>query len=90
MPEQQIYESLASLHEDWKLSDNRLHRVFQFKDFIDAFGFMTRAALICEKMNHHPDWSNVYKTVDVYLSTHEASGITHRDFELAQAMDGLA
>lgn len=63
---------------------------FVFADFNAAFGFMTRAALVAEKMDHHPEWSNVYKTVDVTLSTHDAGGVTALDIELAAAMDKLA
>jgi 4a-hydroxytetrahydrobiopterin dehydratase len=65
-------------------------RKFVFKDFSEAFGFMTRAALIAEKMDHHPEWFNVYKTVEVTLSTHDAGGVTELDVKLAQAMDKLA
>ena len=63
---------------------------FVFKDFNQAFGFMTRAALIAEKMDHHPEWFNVYKNVEVTLSTHDAGGVTERDLQLAAAMDRLA
>jgi 4a-hydroxytetrahydrobiopterin dehydratase len=63
---------------------------FVFKNFNEAFGFMTRAALIAEKMDHHPEWFNVYKTVEVTLSTHDAGGVTELDVKLAQAMDKLA
>jgi 4a-hydroxytetrahydrobiopterin dehydratase len=65
-------------------------RKFVFKDFSEAFGFMTRAALIAEKMDHHPEWSNVYKTVEVTLSTHDAGGLTDLDVKLAQEMNRLA
>ena len=67
-----------------------ISRKFVFKDFNQAFGFMTRAALIAEKMDHHPEWFNVYKTVDVTLSTHDAGGVTELDVTLAQAMDRIA
>ncbi len=63
---------------------------FIFKDFNQAFGFMTRAALVAEKMDHHPEWFNVYKTVEVTLSTHDAGGVTELDIKLAEAMDRLA
>jgi len=63
---------------------------FIFKDFNQAFGFMTRAALVAEKMDHHPEWFNVYKTVDVTLFTHDAGGVTELDVKLAEAMDRLA
>ena len=65
-------------------------KTFTFRDFNEAFGFMTRVALIAEKMDHHPEWSNVYKTVEVTLSTHDAGGLTERDIELATAMDRVA
>ena len=65
-------------------------RKFVFKYFNEAFGFMTRAALVAEKMDHHPDWFNVYKTVEVTLSTDDAGGLTELDVKLAQAMDRLA
>ncbi len=63
---------------------------FVFKDFSEAFGFMTRVALLAEKMDHHPEWSNVYKTVDVTLATHDAGGVTELDVRLAEAMDRMA
>jgi 4a-hydroxytetrahydrobiopterin dehydratase len=65
-------------------------RKFVFGDFNEAFGFMTRAALIAEKMDHHPEWFNVYKTVEVTLSTHDAGGLTELDVRLAEAMNRLA
>ena len=65
-------------------------RKFTFKDFNQAFGFMTRAALVAEKMDHHPEWFNVYKTVEVTLATHDAGGVTELDVKLAEAMDKLA
>jgi 4a-hydroxytetrahydrobiopterin dehydratase len=67
-----------------------ISKKFVFADFNAAFGFMTRAALIAEKMDHHPEWFNVYKTVEVTLSTHDAGGVTDRDIALAEAMDKLA
>ena len=63
---------------------------FEFADFIEAFGFMTRSALVAEKLNHHPEWFNVYKNVEVTLSTHDAGGLTELDIRLAEAMDKLA
>jgi len=65
-------------------------RKFTFKDFSQAFGFMTRAALVAEKMDHHPEWFNVYKTVEVTLSTHDAGGVTDLDVKLAETMNKLA
>jgi len=65
-------------------------RTFVFRDFNEAFGFMSRVALVAEKHDHHPEWRNVYKTVEVVLSTHDAGGVTHRDVELAKAMNAIA
>lgn len=67
-----------------------LERTFTFRDFNEAFGFMARAALVAEKSDHHPDWRNVYKTVEVSLSTHDAGGVTERDVALAKAMSEIA
>src|SRR5579863_7577708 len=76
----------------WKEVAGRdaIERTFVFKDFNEAFGFMTRAALVAEKSDHHPEWRNVYKTVEVVLSTHDAGGVTQRDIELARAMNAIA
>jgi 4a-hydroxytetrahydrobiopterin dehydratase len=71
-------------------SRDAITKKFVFKDFNEAFGFMARAALVAEKMDHHPEWFNVYKTVEVTLSTHDAGGLTALDVELAAAMDRLA
>lgn len=65
-------------------------RKFEFRDFNEAFGFMSRVALLAEKMNHHPEWVNVYKTVDVRLTTHDAGGLTENDIAMAKAMDAYA
>src|SRR5258708_22506977 len=67
-----------------------IERTFVFKDFNEAFGFMSRAALVAEKHDHHPEWKNVYKTVEVVLSTHDAGGVTQKDVELATAMNAIA
>jgi 4a-hydroxytetrahydrobiopterin dehydratase len=75
---------------DWSLDDGKLYREFRFPDFVAAFSFMTRCALAAEKLDHHPDWSNVYDKVRVHLWTHDAGGLTERDFELAARMDELA
>jgi 4a-hydroxytetrahydrobiopterin dehydratase len=75
----------------WSLVEGRdaISRRFSFPDFSAAWGFMARAALVAERMDHHPEWSNVYNRVDVVLSTHDAGGLTALDVELAQAMDRL-
>jgi 4a-hydroxytetrahydrobiopterin dehydratase len=65
-------------------------KTFVFKDFNEAFGFMSRAALVAEKRDHHPEWKNVYKTVEVVLATHDAGGVTAKDIELAKAMNAIA
>jgi len=90
MKNEAIRQQLGQIDRDWSLDGNKLHRTFVFSDFVEAFGFMTRAAIHAEKMNHHPEWSNVYKRVEVFLVTHEAGGITQRDFQLAAIMDSLA
>lgn len=74
----------------WKEENNKLYRKFQFKDFSEAFAFMTRVALAAEKMDHHPEWKNVYNTVEVWLSTHDAGDIvTEKDKKLASKIDKL-
>lgn len=86
-----IGEALAEL-DGWLLSNagDGIERTFTFRNFSEAFGFMTRAALAAEKMDHHPEWRNVYKTVEVRLSTHDAGGLTELDFKLARIMDRIA
>jgi len=76
----------------WSNADGRdaIVKTFTFKDFNQAFGFMARVALVAEKMDHHPEWFNVYKTVQVTLATHDAGGVTERDVTLAEAMDKIA
>ncbi len=83
--------ALARL-KGWSETSGRdaITRKFVFADFNEAFGFMTRAALVAEKLDHHPEWFNVYKTVEVTLSTHDAGGLTDRDIKLAEAMDKIA
>ena len=86
-------EKLASLLANgWALSEDQkaIDKSFKFKNFIDAFGFMTRAAIWAEKWNHHPEWFNVYNRVDVRLTTHSADGLTMLDDKLARKMDALA
>ena len=77
---------------DWTLAKDReaITRTFKFVDFDAAFAFMTRAALLAAKMDHHPEWFNVYDKVDVLLATHDANGVTQKDIDLATAMDGYA
>jgi 4a-hydroxytetrahydrobiopterin dehydratase len=84
-------DALAGL-KGWTAVAGRdaIARKFTFRDFNEAFGFMARVALVAEKMDHHPEWSNVYKTVEVTLSTHDAGGLTELDVKLAKEMDRLA
>jgi len=74
---------------NWTMVDGKLHREFVLGDFIQAFGFMSQAAMVAEKMNHHPEWSNVYRTVVVDLITHSEDCITQLDVELATKMDDI-
>jgi len=84
-------ESLATLpHWTHEPRRDAITRSFTFKDFNEAFGFMTRAALVAEKNDHHPEWRNVYKTVEVVLMTHDADGVTALDVDLARAMNRIA
>lgn len=87
----EIEAALAAL-PGWSRTPGReaIAKRFVFEDFNDAFGFMTRVAMVAEKLDHHPEWSNVYRTVDVTLSTHDAGGLTALDVELAKAMERFA
>lgn len=85
--------TLEPLFENgWSMVDGRdaITKTFEFTNFVEAFGFMTRAAIWAEKWDHHPEWSNVYKTVDVTLTTHDAGGLSSLDAKLARKMDKLA
>lgn len=75
--------------EGWEYNENAIHTSFEFNDFKDAFSAMTRIAFEAEKLNHHPDWSNVYNTLNITLSTHDADGLTEKDFELAKIINAL-
>lgn len=77
--------------DGWELAQGRdaIERTFKFKDFSEAWGFMSRVALIAESSDHHPEWSNVYNTVEVTLTTHDADGLSHRDVKMAKAINGL-
>ena len=88
---QAVDEALKEL-DGWAVADDgaAIERTFEFRNFSEAFAFMTRAALAAEKMDHHPDWSNVYKTVEVKLSTHDSGGVTELDVKLARQMNRFA
>lgn len=75
--------------EGWEYEEGALHTIFEFDNFKEAFSAMTRIAFECEKLNHHPEWSNVYNSLEIYLSTHDAVGVTEKDFELAGIIDEL-
>ncbi|WP_287129291.1 4a-hydroxytetrahydrobiopterin dehydratase [Candidatus Cyanaurora vandensis] len=85
----EILTELQSL-VGWEVKDGKLHKTYRFADFVRAFGFMTQVALVAETMEHHPEWFNVYSRITVDLITHDAGGITEKDFALAQKMDELA
>ena len=89
LSDEQIRKELSDI-PGWNVMNGKLHKDFVFKDFIDAFGFMSRAAIHIEKMNHHPEWFNVYNKIKVDLVTHEAGGITQNDINLAKILNSLA
>ena len=76
-------------YTEWTLQGKKLYRRLVFEDFVHAFGFMTQIAIVAEKIDHHPEWANVYRTVDIYLTTHEADGVSERDFELLEKIEHL-
>ena len=84
-----IEQKLAGL-ADWDLHEGKLYRSFLFDNFVEAFGFMSEVALLSESMNHHPEWTNVYNRVDIFLTSHDVGGISARDFTLASRINGLA
>jgi 4a-hydroxytetrahydrobiopterin dehydratase len=92
-PQKATTEQLQAFLDEfsrWTVQDEKLHRRYVFADFNEAFGFMTEVARLAECVNHHPEWFNSYKTVVIDLTTHDAGGITERDFELAKQMEKIA
>ncbi len=89
LSDDEVADRLAEL-PGWQVVDGKLRQEYKFANFVEAIGFMTRAAIEAEKMNHHPEWFNVYSKVNVDLTTHSAGGITALDFELAAKMNTLA
>lgn len=93
--EQQVHDALNSLNQEldseqqWEISEGKLVKTFKFKSFIRAFGWMSQIAMWAEKLNHHPEWFNVYNKVEVKLTTHDAGGISELDFKLAGKMELL-
>ena len=88
LSDEQIKTELSGL-SGWSVVNGKLHKDFVFDDFVEAFGFMTRAAIHIEKMNHHPEWFNVYNKISVDLTTHDAGGITQNDIALARTLNSL-
>jgi len=89
LTEEELQNGLKGL-PGWSVAGGKLHREFQFADFVQAFGFLSSTALVAESMNHHPEWCNVYNKVSVDLVTHSLGGISTYDLELAKRMEGLA
>jgi len=88
LSEAEVRERLPRV-ASWVVRDDRLHRDFKFPSFVEAFGFMSRVALLAEARNHHPDWSNAWNKVSIDLVSHDVGGISQRDFDLATAIDAL-
>ena len=89
LSELEIGEELQTGLSEWSVKNDKLHKEFKFDNFNQAFGFMTRAAMEIEKMNHHPEWFNVYNRITVELTTHDAGGITKNDVNLARILNSL-
>ena len=89
LPENEIVQEMKKL-DGWKVAKGKINKSFEFDDFVQAFGFMTRVAMEAEKMNHHPEWFNVYNKVTIDLVTHDVSGISNYDFMLAKTIDRIA
>ena len=87
--EKEIQDRMKDIDSVWLLKGKFIHREILFKDFIQAFSFMTSVAIIAEKSNHHPNWKNVYNKVDIDLNTHDADGLTDKDFRLAREIDQI-
>jgi 4a-hydroxytetrahydrobiopterin dehydratase len=85
----EIHDQMRDL-PSWTVADGKLHREYEFEDFTHAFGFMAAAATVIEKMNHHPEWFNVWNRVRIDLTTHDSAGITKLDVELAHKLEALA
>ena len=89
LTDSEIQKNLEKL-DGWTVENGKLHKEFQFDNFVAAFGFMTQLALIAESMNHHPEWFNVYNRVTIDMSTHDAGGITELDFKFAEQADAFS
>ena len=89
LKEEEIKVNLSKI-QNWNIEERKLHKLFKFKNFNQAISFIVGVGMECEKMNHHPEWSNVYGNVDVKLITHRVNGLTELDFKLAEKMDKIA
>jgi 4a-hydroxytetrahydrobiopterin dehydratase len=89
LTDQEINQELSELDSSWRLNENKISREILFKDFVQAFSFMSAVALIAEKMDHHPNWENVYNKVSIMLYTHSEDGLTNKDFKLAKKIDQI-
>lgn len=89
LSDEEINQALKA-RKGWSVKDGKLHNEYKFADFVHAFGFMATAAMRIERLDHHPEWCNVYNTVRVDLTTHDSGGISRKDFELAEILDELA
>ena len=87
--EQNQLDSFIKKNPSWEINNKTIMKEFKFKNFIDAFGFMSKVALLSEKMDHHPDWQNTYNKVKINLTTHDKGGITTNDIKLAESIDKL-
>ncbi|WP_269227723.1 4a-hydroxytetrahydrobiopterin dehydratase [Flavobacterium eburneipallidum] len=85
----EIQAGLQQIDSKWEIKENCIHREIVFKNFVEAFSFMTSVAMLAEKDNHHPNWKNTYNKVTIALNTHDADGITHKDFDLAKEIDTI-
>ena len=88
LSEKEITEKLKDF-KGWDYHDEAIHTIFEFENFKEAFSAMNRIAFEAEKLHHHPEWTNIYNTLDIYLTTHDAGGVTEKDFELAKIIDEL-
>ncbi|WP_297795058.1 4a-hydroxytetrahydrobiopterin dehydratase [uncultured Eudoraea sp.] len=88
LSEDEVTKRLKNLN-GWEYKDGSIERIYKFKNFKDAFSIMTRIAFECEQQNHHPDWSNVYSSLNIRLNTHDAGGITDKDFKLAESIEKI-
>ena len=84
----EVTTAMTSIN-DWRLIEDRIIKEFQFDDFVEAFGFMSGVALLAERANHHPEWSNVYNRVNIELTSHDVGGLSARDFKMASEIDNL-